>query len=127
MNDFNLTKEHIKIEDFKENISIENLNNLIRNNQLFLNLHNLKFNELNKDIFNKYIELFINNQNVDNTYFIQLENYINYFDEYSLKTTNDIHDIDSSFYSKNKIKEYIFMVNFLSDFYKSKYKQKKRI
>ena len=125
MNDFNLTKEHIKIEDFKENISIENLNNLIRNNHLFLNLHNLKFNELNKDIFNKYIELFINNQNVDNTYFIQLENYINYFDEYSLKTTNDIHDIDSSFYSKNKIKEYIFMVNFLSDFYKSKYKQKK--
>lgn len=125
MNDFNLTKEHIKIEDFKENISIENLNNLIRNNQLFLNLHNLEFNELNKDIFKKYIELFINNQNINNTYFIQLENYINYFDEYSLKTTNDIHDIDSSFYSKNKIKEYIFMVNFLSDFYKSKYKQKK--
>jgi hypothetical protein len=125
MNDFNLTKEHIKIEDFKENISIENLNNLIRNNQLFLNLHNLEFNELNKDIFKKYIELFINNQNINNTYFIQLENYINYFDEYSLKTTSDIHDIDSSFYSKNKIKEYIFMVNFLSDFYKSKYKQKK--
>ena len=104
---------------------MENLNNLIRNNQLFLNLHNLEFNELNKDIFKKYIELFINNQNINNTYFIQLENYINYFDEYSLKTTNNIHDIDSSFYSKNKIKEYIFMVNFLSDFYKSKYKQKK--
>jgi hypothetical protein len=125
MNDFNLTKEHIKIEDFKENISIENLNNLIKNNKLFLNLHDLEFNQLNKEIFNKYIELFINDQNIDNTYFIQLENYINYFDENSLKTTNDIHDIDISFYSKNKIKEYIFMVNFLSDFYKSKYKQKK--
>ena len=125
MNDFNLTKEHIKIEDFKENISIENLNNLIKNNKLFLNLHNLEFNQLNKEIFNKYIELFINQDNIDNTYFIQLENYINYFDEYSLKTTNKIHDIDSSFYSKNKIKEYIFMVNFLSDFYESKYKQKK--
>ena len=125
MNDFNLTKEHIKIEDFKENISIENLNNLIKNNKLFLNLHNLEFNESNKEIFNKYIELFINQDNIDNTYFIQLENYINYFDEYSLKTTNKIHDIDSSFYSKNKIKEYIFMVNFLSDFYESKYKQKK--
>lgn len=125
MNDFNLTKEHIKIEDFKENISIENLNNLIKNNKLFLNLHNLEFNESNKDIFNKYIELFINLDNINNTYFIQLENYINYFDEYSLKTTNNIHDIDTSFYSKNKIKEYIFMVNFLSDFYESKYKQKK--
>ena len=125
VNDFNLTEEHIKIEDFKENISIENLNNFIRNNKLFINLHNLEFNELNKEIFNKYIELFIHEGNTDNTYFMQLENYINYFDENSLKSIDNINEIDSSFYAKNKIKEYLFMVNFLSDFYKSKYKQKK--
>ena len=125
MNDFNLTEEHIKIEDFKENISIENLNNFIKNNKLFINLHNLEFNELNKEIFNKYIELFIHEGNIDNTYFMQLENYINYFDENSLESIGNINEIDSSFYAKNKIKEYLFMVNFLSDFYKSKYKQKK--
>ena len=125
MNDFNLTEEHIKIEDFKENISIENLNNFIKNNKLFINLHNLQFNELNKEIFNKYIELFIHEGNIDNTYFMQLENYINYFDENSLESIGNINEIDSSFYAKNKIKEYLFMVNFLSDFYKSKYKQKK--
>lgn len=125
VNDFNLTEEHIKIEDFKENISIENLNNFIRNNKLFINLHNLEFNELNKEIFNKYIELFIHEENTDNTYFMQLENYINYFDENSLESIDNINEIDSSFYAKNKIKEYLFMVNFLSDFYKSKYNQKK--
>ena len=125
MNEFNLFDEHIKIEDFKKNISIENLNNFIKNNKLFINLHNLEFNELNKDIFNKYIELFIDEENIDNTYFMQLENYINYFDENSFQSIDDITEIDSSFYAKNKIKEYLFMVNFLSDFYKSKYKQKK--
>ena len=72
MNDFNLTEEHIKIEDFKENISFENLNNFIKNNKLFINLHNLEFNELNKEIFNKYIELFIHEGNIDNTYFMHL-------------------------------------------------------
>jgi hypothetical protein len=125
MNDFNLTEEHIKIEDFKENISIENLNNFIKNNKLFINLHKLQFDELNNEIFNKYIELFIHEGNIDNTYFMQLENYINYFDENSLESIGNINEIDSSFYAKNKIKEYLFMVNFLSDFYKSKYKQKK--
>ena len=125
MNDFNLTEEHIKIEDFKEHISIEKLNDFIKNNKFFINLHNLEFNELNKEIFKKYIELFIHEGNTDNTYFMQLENYINYFDENSLKSIDNINEIDVSFYAKNKIKEYLFMVNFLSDFYKSKYKQKK--
>ena len=114
--------EHIKIEDFKKNISIENLNNFIKNNILFKNLHSREFNDI---IFNKYIELFIHNENIDNTYFMQLENYINYFDENSLETIDNINEIDCSFYANNKIKEYLFMVNFLSDFYKSKYKQKK--
>jgi hypothetical protein len=114
--------EDIKIEDFKKNISIENLNNFIKNNILFKNLHSREFNDI---IFNKYIELFIHNENIDNTYFMQLENYINYFDENSLETIDNINEIDCSFYANNKIKEYLFMVNFLSDFYKSKYKQKK--
>lgn len=117
---FDLTDEHIKIEEFKENLSIETLNKLI--NGIF-------FREFLKndhdEVYNKYIDLFVDKSKIDNTYYMNLENYINYYDENdNITTTDKISKIDFSFYNSNKIKEYLFMIDFLSDFYKSKYKNK---
>ena len=121
---FDLLEEHNKIEDFKNNISIKNLNDFIFNNKSFTDLHNFDFNAINKDVFKKYIELFISPIAVEETYYFQLQNNIHYFNEDYLIATEKINEIDSSFYNTNKIKEYLFMTNFLSDFYKSKYKNK---
>ena len=104
-------KKNNIIQNFENNLSVKNLNEFMTN----------EFNGDNETL--SLINLFILDTQINDTaYYDNLDTNIHYFNEDYIFAKVKINEIDCSFYNTNTIKEYLFMTSFLSDFYKSKYK-----
>ena len=135
----NLIIEHLNLDRFKNNVvDIKNFEDVfIKETNIIKNNENIGDDNY-KTIRNKYSETLLNLNLIVETYYDNLNNNINYYNNYFKKINNNdnfnfdfdnIMDIDMSYYCHNKIKEYMFYFDFLSEYYRnlSELKDKKHV
>jgi hypothetical protein len=120
--------EDTKIYKIQNNLNLESLKTLVINDDIFGNIDTVTDTDTNKLIIEKYIELYIkhttNKTNYfDEAYFTELKTNVNLINNRLLIDTENINEIDMTFFANKKIIEYIFLSNFLSNVYESKAKQ----
>lgn len=120
--------EGTKIYKIENNLNLESLETLVNNDNIFGYIDTLTDTDTNKLIIDKYIELYIkhttNKTNYfDEAYFTELKTNVNLINNRLLIDTENINEIDMTFFANKKIIEYIFLSNFLSNVYESKAKQ----
>lgn len=120
--------EGTKIYKIQNNLNLESLKTLVINDDIFGNIDTVTDTDTNKLIIEKYIELYIkhttNKTNYfDEAYFTELKTNVNLINNRLLIDTENINEIDMTFFANKKIIEYIFLSNFLSNVYESKAKQ----
>ena len=120
--------EGTKIYKIQNNLNLESLKTLVINDDIFGNIDTVTDTDTNKLIIEKYIELYIkhttNKTNYfDEAYFTELKTNVNLINNRLLIDTENINEIDMTFFANKKIIEYIFLSIFLSNVYESKAKQ----
>jgi hypothetical protein len=120
--------EGTKIYKIQNYLNLESLKTLVINDDIFGNIDTVTDTDTNKLIIEKYIELYIkhttNKTNYfDEAYFTELKTNVNLINNRLLIDTENINEIDMTFFANKKIIEYIFLSNFLSNVYESKAKQ----
>ena len=105
--------EGTKIYKIQNNLNLESLKTLVINDDIFGNIDTVTDTDTNKLIIEKYIELYIkhttNKTNYfDEAYFTELKTNVNLINNRLLIDTENINEIDMTFFANKKIIEYIF-------------------
>lgn len=118
-------RTNFNFNSFKEIISLSNFTNVLLDDgdRQILTDTELHSNGLYDDLRNQFFNTIIDRNIVETTFYENLNTNIFYHEfNYDVKNKikmNKIMDIDMSFYAHNKIKVYMFYLDFLAEYYRN--------
>jgi len=122
--------QHYEFESFMSNVSLSNFTETLLEKKEILIDNDLSKGALIKDLRDKYFRSIISKEIIEETFFEDLDSYIFYhnknYDVEKIVKIDKVFDIDMSFFASNTVKQYMFYLDFLAEYYRNLAELKKK-
>jgi len=115
--------QHYEFESFMRNVSLSNFTETLLEKKDILIDNDLSKGGLIKDLRDKYFRSIISQEIIETTFFEDLDSYVFYhYKNYNVEKNvkmDKVFDIDMSFFASNTVKQYMFYLDFLAEYYRN--------